>query len=153
MELEDLKIREVLASNAQRTIELELETNKGKARSSVPIGTSRGKYEVFYLTVDETLEKFSKIKKHFLSQSFMNQEDVDDFLKILDKSIGFKEIGGNLALAISSASLKAFALEHGKEVFEFLSENPTVPLPVCNVAGGWKGQSDMQEFLFLPPNQ
>jgi enolase len=25
-----------------------------------------------------------------------------------------------------------------------------MPLPLCNVAGGWKGQSDIQEFLVLP---
>jgi enolase 1/2/3 len=153
MKVQNLSIREVLASNSQKTIELELETGKGKVRSSVPIGTSRGKYEIFYLPVDDAIEKFSSVKSHFISKSFMNQEDVDDLLKILDKSIGFKEIGGNLALGISSAFLKAFALEYGKDVFEFLSEKPTIPLPVCNVAGGWKGQSDIQEFLLLPSNQ
>lgn len=153
MKIRDLRIREILATNAQRTIEVELETNNGTVRASVPMGTSRSRYEIFYLPVEDAIEKFSNIKRHFLSQSFANQEDMDIFLRMIDKSIGFKEMGGNLALAISSASLRAFALEQGKEVFEFLSEEPTIPLPVCNVAGGWKGQSDIQEFLLLPPNQ
>jgi enolase len=44
-------------------------------------------------------------------------------------------------------------LAEGKEVFEYLSEKPTIPKPVCNVAGGWKGQSNIQEYLVLPIHQ
>jgi enolase len=153
MRVQNLRIREVLASNAQKTIEIEIETSKGRVKSSVPIGTSRGRYEVFYLTTDDAIEKFSNIKRHFLYQSFADQEDVDDFLKTLDKTIGFKELGGNLALGISSAFLKVFALEQGKELWEFLSDKPTIPMPLCNVAGGWRGQCDIQEFLVLPSSQ
>lgn len=153
MKVKDLKMREILATNSQKTIELELETNKGKVKASVPIGTSRSRYEVVYLPVKDTMKKFLAIKRHFLSQSFVDIEDVDSFLKILDKTPGFKQIGGNLALAISSAFLKAFALEQEKEVFEFLTDKATLPLPICNVAGGWKGQSDIQEFLLLPAQQ
>jgi enolase len=150
MRVQDLKLREILATNSLRTIELELYTNKGKVRASVPMGTSRSKYEVEYLPVDEVIEIFSKMKKHFISQNFDNQEDVDILLRIIDKTPAFRQIGGNLALAISSAFLKSFAMHEEKEVFEYLTNQPTMPLPLCNVAGGWKGQSDIQEFLVLP---
>jgi len=153
MKVKDLRIREILATNSQKTIEVEIETGKGKVKASVPIGTSRSRYEVVYLPVEEAVKKFSDIKRHFLSQSFTDVEDFDNFLRILDKTSDFKQIGGNLALALSSAFLKVFALEEGKEVFEFLSKEQAVPLPVCNVAGGWKDQSDVQEFLLLPARQ
>jgi len=153
MRVQDLKLREILATNSFRTIELELETSKGKVRSSVPMGTSRSKYEVEYLPVDDVIEKFSSIKRHLLSQNFDNQEDVDIFLRILDKTVAFRQIGGNLALAISSAFLKAFAMYEEKEIWEYLTDKPTIPLPLCNVVGGWKGQSDIQEFLVLPTAQ
>lgn len=79
MRVENLKLREILATNSLRTIELELETSKCKVISSVPIGTSRSKYEIEYLPVDDVIEEFPRIKKHFVSQYFDNQEDVDIF--------------------------------------------------------------------------
>jgi len=153
MKVKSLKIREVLATNSHKTIEVELETEKGSVRASVPIGTSRGKYEVSYLPVDRALLKFDIIKRHFTSQHLENQKEVDELLRIIDKTPDFKEIGGNLALAISSVFLKAFALENNQEVFQFLSSKPSVPRPISIVAGGWRGQSDMQEFHFLPVHQ
>ncbi len=150
MRVKDLKIREILATNSKKTIEVEIETTKGKTIASVPIGTSRGKHEVVYLPVADVIKNFSNIKRHFISDKFFDLEDVDRFLKVLDKTPNFKNMGGNLALAISSAFLKAFALEEGKEVFEYLSkEKPTIPLPVCNVAGR-KGRKDIEEFLLIP---
>jgi len=156
MKVRNLKIRKIIATNVQKTIELELETSKGIVRSSVPIGTSRSKYEVVFLDVEDVIRKFSLIKKHFLTREFKSQKDVDSFLRLIDKSPNFKEIGGNLALGISSVFLKAFALEEGKEVFEFLLKgNAFLPKPICNVAGGWAGTgaADIQEFLFVPIHQ
>jgi enolase len=153
VKVKDLRIREILATNAEKTIEVELETEKGKVKSSVPFGTSKGKYEVKQFDAKQAINKFSLIKRAFLSKEFSDQKEVDDFLRIIDKSENFEFIGGNVALAISSAFLKGFALAEGKEVFEYLSEKPTIPKPVCNVAGGWKGQSNIQEYLVLPVHQ
>jgi len=105
-----------------------------------------------YLPFKHVVSNFLKIKKYFLEE-FENLKDVDDLLHIIDKSEDFREIGGNLALAISSVFLKAFAIEEGIPMFLYLNKNPTIPKPVCNVAGGWKGQSDIQEFLLLPLHQ
>ncbi|MEM7821248.1 MAG: hypothetical protein QXX38_00295 [Candidatus Aenigmatarchaeota archaeon] len=155
MIVRDLKIREIFATNSQRTIEIEIETPKGTVRSSVPIGTSRGIHEVVFLSVEDVIRKFLLIKKHFISD-FIDQEDVDSTLRIIDKTPNFKEIGGNLAIAISSAFLKAFALDEGKDVFEFLLKGEVkIPKPICNVVGGWAGTgaSDIQEYLLLPVHQ
>jgi len=153
-----LDIRQIFATNSQKTIEVELETNKGKVQASVPIGTSRGKYEVIYLPVEQAINKFNLIKRSFISKDFKNQIDVDLFIREIDKSEDLHEIGGNVALAISSAFLKAFALEANLEVFEYISLQakikPQIPRPICNVAGGWKeNKSDIQEFLLMPLDQ
>jgi enolase len=156
MQQKNLTIREILATNAQKTIEVELQTAKGSVRSSVPIGTSKGKYEVVSLPVEEVIRKFLILRRQFASQDFSNQEEVDNFLRIIDKTPNFKEIGGNLALGISSAYLKAFALEEGLETFEYLlKDKPYIPRPICNIIGGWAGTgaSDIQEYHLLPLHQ
>ena len=152
MRVLDLKIRKVFASNSKDTIEIEASTKKGKVHASVPFGTSKSKYEVRYLPFSQVMSNFVSIKKYFLDE-FDSLKDVDELLHTIDKTEDFREIGGNLALAISSVFLKAFALEEGVPIFLYLNKNPTMPKPVCNVAGGWKGQSDIQEFLLLPLHQ
>jgi len=156
MKVKNLTIREILATTSKKTIEVELETEKGRVRSSVPIGTSKSKYEVVFLDTEDVIRKFLLIRRHFITHEYENQEDVDSYLRTIDKTPQFEEIGGNLALAISSAFLKAFALEEGLEVFEFLlKEKAFVPRPVFNVVGGWAGSgaSDIQEFHLMPVHQ
>jgi enolase len=153
MRVKKLEIRKIFSTKSTETLEVELETQKAKVRASVPVGTSRGRHEATYLPVEEAIRKFYIIRRHFTSEEFSDQKDVDNMLHIIDKSEGFQEIGGNLALAISSAFLKAFAAEEGKEVFEFLG-GKKIPKPLCNVVGGWKeNKSDIQEFLLLPVHQ
>jgi enolase len=156
MKAKSISIREILATNVQKTIEVELETSKGTVRSSVPIGTSKGKYEVMSLPTEDVIRKFLLIRRHFITQEFSNQEEVDGLLRIIDKTPNFKEIGGNLALGISSAFLKAFAMEENLETFEYLlKDKPFMPRPISNVIGGWAGtgSSDIQEFLLMPLHQ
>ena len=159
MRIKNLKIREIFATTAQKTIEIDLETAKGSVRASVPIGTSRGRYETVYLPTEDALSKFNIIKRIFTTNEFTDQEDVDNTLRIVDKTDNFREIGGNLALAISSAFLKAFALDSGQDIFEYLAtkakEKVNIPKPICNIIGGGKhaGRIDIQEFHFIPVHQ
>mgnify|MGYP001773261012 CR=1 FL=1 len=153
MRVKRIKLREIFATNSKKTLEIELETEKVRVRSSVPLGTSKGKFEALYLSTSEAASKFVFIKNKFLSQNFNSQEEVDDFLHSLDRTENFSEIGANLALAISSAFLKAFAAENHQEVFEFLSkEKAKMPRPICNIVG-FKGSGDVEEYLLLPVHQ
>ena len=151
MEVKDLKLRKILATNSKETVEVELVTERGSIRSSVPIGTSVGKYEVKWLEVNKVLKIFPKIKKRLKSKEFHSQDEVDLELKKLDGTPNFSRIGGNLALGISSAFLKAFTLGNDQEVFEYLG-GKKLPKPLCNVAGGWV-DSEIQEFLVFPKKQ
>jgi enolase len=138
---------------------VEIKTLKGTVTASVPIGTSKGRYEARYLPLPEVVNKFNLIRRQFTNEDFTDQNDVDTFLRLIDKTENFKEIGGNLALAISSAYLKAFALEEGLELFEYVAkiskQQISIPRPICNIVGGWKyaQRSDIQEYMFLPVHQ
>ena len=147
-----MKIRQILSTKSESTIEVDIETGKGLARSSVPVGTSRGKYEVKYLSISQVVKNFLEIKKHFIQKQFKSQEEVDQLLKKLDGTKNFSKLGGNLSLAISSAFLKTFALNEGLEVFEYLG-GKKLPKILANVAGGWGKESEIQEFLLFPKMQ
>lgn len=152
------KIRRIFASNSIPTIEVELSTKKCTVRSSVPIGTSVGSNEANVLLADEAIRKFSIISRHFRTESFDTQEDIDITLRAIDNSPKFRYIGGNLALGISSVFFKAFAAASNMDLFEYVydytkQKKPNMPIPISNMVGGWHGQSDIQEFLMIPVHQ
>jgi len=153
----NINARKVLATNSVPTVEIEITTRKGTVRSSSPMGTSTGKYESYQMPAEEAIRKFHVIRRAFTSSEFENLRAVDKTLHEVDQTSHFREIGANLAVAISSAFLKAFALENGMEIWKYVEKEygttPGIPAPLCNVAGGWKGQSEFQEFLFLPVHQ
>jgi len=155
MIIRDIKIREIFSHNLKKTIEIEIITSKGSVRASVPIGTSRGKNEVVYLDANQVVNRFLEIKSNFEMKEFKDVYEIDQRLKEIDGTENFSNIGGNLALGISLASLKAFALYEDKKPFEYLSEisgfDVKMPKPVSNVIGGGKhgGKTDFQEFLLI----
>ena len=123
MKIRSLHAREVLATTAEKTVEVEIETERGRVRASVPIGTSTGRYEAHYLPVEIALNKIQIIKRKFTSQEFSHQSEVDNLLKEIDGTNHFREIGANSALAISTAFLKAFALKEEEELFKFVENS------------------------------
>lgn len=155
MIVRDIRIREIFSHNLKETIEIEVEISKGKVRASVPIGTSRGVYEVEFLPIKEVIKNFLEIRDKFRMKEFKELQEVDNVILEYDSSERLNKIGGNLALGISLAMLKAFALHEDLEVFEFVSsyfrEKVKISKPVCNVIGGGKhfGGSDFQEFLLI----
>ncbi len=154
MKVESIEIRKVLLTNGKFGLEVEI---NGKYKGIAPIGTSRGKHEAKILELERVINKFHIIKRHFKNQKFEDISDVDDTLKIIDGTEDFSFIGSNLSLAISYAFLNFFAGEEGLEVYQYLSDlfkvKPKIPKPVCNMAGGWRGQTNFQEFLVLPREQ
>lgn len=156
MRVHRLRIREIYSTTSLKTIELEIETDKGTSRSAVPIGTSVGKHESHYLPTEQVIRKFSILRRNFRTQEFEDLEEVDEFLHTIDRTDKFKEIGGNLSLAVSIAFLRAFAKEADLLPFEYIAVQNKVkaemPMPLCNVAGGWKSH-DIQELMYLPVHQ
>ncbi|MBI2547149.1 MAG: hypothetical protein HYW23_01745 [Candidatus Aenigmarchaeota archaeon] len=153
MRLDDLNIRQVLTSDLQRTVEVEIKTKNGISYSSAPV-YKNGIYRMRCLPAEDSVRKFLEIKRHFLNQSFMDIQDVDDFLHDIDISVDFREIGGNLAFAISSAFLKAFAKSDGKEVYEYMSNDASkIPAPIGVFVNKTVFESDFKEFMLYPVQQ
>jgi enolase len=138
-------------------VEIEIETGQGKVRASAPIGTSAGSHEASSVPAEFAVKKFALFRRSLRSNSYADQSEADEKIKSLDATPSFREIGGNLATALSAAFLKAFALESGQEIFEYVAKtyktSLAMPRPISVVAGGWKGTSDIQEFHLMPVHQ
>ncbi|MCX8178326.1 MAG: hypothetical protein N3D75_00675 [Candidatus Aenigmarchaeota archaeon] len=151
MKIRNIKLREILATNSKRTIEVEIDTGKAKTRYGVPMGTSTGKYEAKSFNYENVSKTFPVVKNNFIGKNFRNLQEVDDLLRKIDGTDDFSHIGANLALGISAACLKAFTYEENMQVFEYL-RGRIMPKPLCNLAGGWV-ESEIQEFLVYPKTQ
>lgn len=149
MRIEDISIRESLTKNLQKTVEVEIKTKKGIAHSIVPVNKN-GIYRIHSLSVEDVTRKFLEIKRHFVNQTFDSIEEVDKFLHTLDISVDFREIGGNLAFAISSAFVKSFAQWEGIKVFEYLTKKPQLPMPLFVVSDKRKIETDFKELMLYP---
>lgn len=152
MRIEDINVREAFTTKLEKTVEVEIKTKKGVMHSLVPVNKN-GIYRIRSLPVEDCVENFLEIKRHFVNQTFDDVEEVDKFLHTLDISVDFREIGGNLAFAISSAFLKSFAQWEGIKVFEYLSEKPQVPVPIGVVADKKKAETDFKELMLYPVQQ
>ncbi len=153
MRIEDINVRQVLTKGLQKTVEVEIKTKRGIDHSIAPVNKN-GIYRIHSLPMEEAIKKFLEIKRHFVNQAFDNTQEVDSFLHDIDISIDFREIGGNLAFAISSAFLKAFARWESIRIYEYLLKNkPELPVPLCIVANKGKSRIDFKEFLLYQVQQ
>ncbi|MDR2203284.1 MAG: hypothetical protein LBE76_03085 [Nitrososphaerota archaeon] len=159
--IEDLIARKVFNSRGEETIEVDVITSSGFGRASAPAGKSRGKAEVMYYPsggIDVAIKKVEElIAPELAGLNADSQEEIDDTLHEVDGcSPNFKNIGGNIAFAVSLANAEAAADSHGLLLFQFLGGNvaTSLPYPLGNcISGGQhaRGKSpDIQEYLVLP---
>ncbi|MDR2699583.1 MAG: hypothetical protein LBC12_02025 [Nitrososphaerota archaeon] len=159
--IEDLIARKVFNNRGEETIEVDVVTTSGFGRASAPAGKSRGKAEVMYYSqggVDAAIKKIEDfIAPELAGLNADSQEEIDETLHELDGcSKNFKNIGGNVAFAISLANAEAAANSHGLFLFQFLGGNSatSLPYPLGNCISGGQhayGKSpDIQEYLAFP---
>lgn len=158
-EIEDIKIRKILDSRGNPTVEIEVFTfDGGYGRSAAPSGASTGKHEVCAYPskgIDFAIEQFRK--KHIpklLGMEATAQEELDAMLHELDSTANFSNMGGNVATATSLATAYAAASEYGMPLYRYLGGTlaRTLPLPFGNVLNGGKhavGSTDIQEYLVV----
>jgi enolase len=159
--IEDLIARKIFNNRGEETIEVDVITSSGFGRASAPAGKSRGKAEVLYYPqggIDAAIKKIEElVAPELAGLNADSQEEIDETLHELDgHSLNFKNIGGNVAVAISLANAEAAADSHGLLLFQFLGGNAatSLPYPLGNcISGGQhaRGKSpDIQEYLTLP---
>ena len=154
-EIVDSKIRKILDSRGNETVEVEIYTKYGFGISAAPSGASKGATEVTDYPeggIDKSVKLFtSDISKKIVGLESSDQEGFDLFLEDIDGTENFEKIGGNLAVAMSLANAFASADELGIPLFRYLGGlNARMTTPLGNVVGGGKhavNGTTIQEFL------
>lgn len=149
--ISQVKVRKVLNSRANFTLEVELLGEDFRALASVPEGKSKGKFEAIYLPIDRAVEKAREIGERLIGVRPRFKE-VDKILLELDGTERKERLGANVILAFSIASAKAQAQLEGKELFEIFG-GAGMPRPCFNILNGGKhagNELSIQEFMVCP---
>jgi len=127
--IKSIKAREISDSRGIPTIEVELETNSGVFKASVPSGTSKGKYEAVELR-DEDGKGVSKALKNIeeiiapelKGKNPQNQKEIDELMIALDGTENKSKLGANSISAVSIAVCRAGAAENNLPLYKHLTE-------------------------------
>ena len=167
-----LKGREILDSRGNPTVEVEVRTESGFGRASVPSGASTGSKEAWEKR-DGDKNRFggkgvlkaveivnTVVREELLGRNALEQREIDDILIALDGTENKKRLGANALLGTSMAVCKAAADSLKKPLFKYLREEVVkmksefeLPTPMMNVINGGKhagNELSIQEFLILP---
>ncbi len=153
--IEDVKVRKVLDSRGNYTVEADIFVPGGFGRTSAPAGASTGETEVIAFSskgIDSSIKFFeNSVKKSILGFNAMNQKELDQLLKDLDGTPNFANLGGNLSTAISISAAKAVSNTLGIDLYRYVGGmSGSIPRPIGNVIGGGKHARNgtaIQEFL------
>ncbi|MEM0138932.1 MAG: enolase [Thermoplasmatales archaeon] len=153
--IQDARIRKILDSRGNDTVEVEIATEWGFGQASAPSGASKGKTEVMDFPkggIEQSVKAFNtRIRSRLIGAESSDQSGIDSLLEEIDGTQNFSDVGGNLATAISIAVAKATADELGIPLFKYLGGlNYRMPVPLGNVVGGGKHAvhgTTIQEFL------
>ncbi|MEM3555246.1 MAG: enolase C-terminal domain-like protein [Candidatus Micrarchaeia archaeon] len=157
-EIKEIKLRKILDSRGNFSVECEVVGDSFFGRCSAPSGASVGKYEAvaYPKGVDDSIE-FAKanLLPKLIGVDVTQQRKIDSIIREADGTDNFSKLGGNTAIAISTACAKASANFQGKQLFEILGDGRNFPLPLSKIIGGGKhavNSCDIQEFLVVPVN-
>ncbi len=167
--------RQILDSRGNPTVEADVFTSDGNmGRAAVPSGASTGSREAlelrdgdksYYLgkSVLKAVANINeKIAPILLNTEVTDQTGLDKAMLELDGTENKENLGANAILAVSMAAARAGALDSGKLLFEYLSEDLNIPTatgkirlpnPQMNIINGGEHASnnlDIQEFMVIP---
>ncbi|MGN1186093.1 MAG: phosphopyruvate hydratase [Methanobrevibacter wolinii] len=158
--IEDVRVRKILDSRGNPTVEVDIITWNGFGRASAPSGASTGSKEVASYPeggVDEVISEVEDvISSELIGMDAEYLNDIDLVLKELDGTDNMSAIGGNTSVAVSMAAAKAAAASYSMPLFKFLGGNMVneIPFPLGNMMNGGAhagaNAPDIQEFLVIP---
>ncbi|MBZ9577887.1 enolase [Patescibacteria group bacterium] len=155
--IKGLKAREILDSRGKPTVEVELRTNKGVFRASVPSGASEGKHEAIELKASEAVKNVNQIIAPELeARDPALQKEIDELMIDLDGTENKSKLGANAILPVSIAVCRAGAAVKKLPLWKYISQiaktKPGLPTPsVLLIEGGLhaKNKLDFQEFMIV----
>lgn len=165
MKIIDVKGREILDSRGNPTVEVDVILENGIiGRAAVPSGASTGEREALemrdggdrYLgkgVLNAVKNVNTSLKEAVVGMDAKDQKALDYKMIKLDGTKTKSKLGANAILGISMAALKASALAEGKELFAYIGDGKTLPVPMMNIINGGAhadNNLDFQEFMIIP---
>ncbi|MBU0476934.1 phosphopyruvate hydratase [Patescibacteria group bacterium] len=166
-QIKSIKAREILNSRGNPTIEVDLTTELGVFRASVPSGASKGKYEAVELRDgDKRYQGMGVLKAvknvneiigpKIKGKDPAKQKEIDELMITLDGTGNKSKLGANAILGVSLAVCRAGAAAKNLALWKWISKiasaKPVLPVPcVLLLEGGLhgKGDLDIQEFMVV----
>jgi len=166
-----IKAREILDSRGNPTVEVDLTTEDGLFRASVPSGASTGAYEAFELRdggsrfdgkgVEKAVSNVNDILgPGVLGLDPTDQQGIDDIMIKMDGTPNKSNLGANAILGISLAASKAGAAAKGVPLYKHYADLAgndqsvfTMPVPCFNVINGGSHAGNklaFQEYFVIP---
>jgi len=155
-EIELIRMRTILDSRGNPTVEAEVWTGHGFGRAAAPSGASTGAYEAKARPAREAVEDAqARLIPSLIGEDAADQVGFDELLREIDGTPDFSSIGANVSTALSLACAKAAASARGLPLYRYLGGIfvTGIPLPLGNVIGGGAhapGATEIQEFLVVP---
>jgi len=167
--IQSMKAREVIDSRGNPTVEVDVHTEKGMFRASVPSGASTGIHEAVELRdggkryLGKGVLKACKnvndvIAPKLRGMDVTKQEDIDAAMIALDGTHNKGKLGANAILGVSLAVSKAGAAAKGVPLYQHYADlagnkDLILPVPSFNVINGGTHAGNklaFQEFMILP---
>ena len=158
--IEDVRVRKILDSRGNPTVEVDVLTWNGFGRAAAPSGASTGIREVTAFPeggVDKIISEVEDvISSELIGMDAEDLNDIDMVLKEIDGTDNLSSLGGNTIVAVSMATSKAAAASYNMPLYKFLGgiTKNEIPYPLGNMINGGahagKNAPDIQEFLVLP---
>ena len=156
MIIKDINLRKITDSRGNPTVEADIITNEGFGRAAAPAGASTGTFEAQAWPKNDVNLGISNANENLIPAligiTSNDQKTFDNTMKNIDGTDNLRNIGGNIAVALSLACAKAAADSKNIPLFEHISKtkNYSIPAPMSNVLGGGAhaiGGTDIQEYL------
>ncbi len=164
--IEHIHAREILDSRGNPTVEVDVLTESGFGRASVPSGASTGTNEALELR-DKDRRYLGKgvakavnnvnteLKDSLIGMDVRGQREIDTLMQELDGTPNKSRLGANAILGVSLAAAHAAADSLGISLYRYLGGTNafTLPVPTMNVINGGKHAGNdlaIQEFMLQP---
>ena len=178
MKIVDIKVREILDSRGNPTVEVEVTLDGGaRGRAGVPSGASTGEREALELRDGDKSRYLGKgVRKAVahvngeiasaIKRQELSQRQLDEAMIALDGTPTKSRLGANAILGVSMAAMRAESAGSGKPLYAHIADlaasgSPipgpgsryVLPVPMMNILnGGAHADSnvDFQEFMVMP---
>jgi len=171
MSIKGVKAREIIDSRGNPTVEVDVITELGLFRASVPSGASTGAYEACELRDEEKNRYGGKgvlkavknvntiIAPALMGKSELEQTLLDELMISLDGTPNKTKLGANAILGVSLAIARAGAAKKNVPLYQHFAdiagnkEQLVMPVPSFNVINGGSHAGNalaFQEFMVLP---